>query len=395
MKYTLSLLCLLLCLSLHAQTIEVSAGQHARYSTPVFVTLSKPLPPNQSWQVVNQKTHKSTPAQLTDSLTLAFILPDSLAPNTKATYTLQKAFNNHKPPVVITQHAKGLQVTINNKPLFVYHTKEASPPADSPAYYKRSGFIYPLYSPNGQILTDDFPAGHAHQHAIFTAWAGTTFRNDSIDFWNQHKQKGTVEHVQVLNTTSGPIMTQLQVLLRYKSFAHDQVLQEKWTIRIYPFSHYYLFDLFSEQVNTTKDTLFLEKYNYGGLAFRGSAAWNPDDKVNFKNNWHILTSEGIRDSAANHTHARWVDAHGIINGKTAGATIFNYPSNFRYPQAIRVHPAFPYWCYAPVVDGPFSLNPGTLYRSQFRYYVHEGAPNINTIERLEKDWIAPPVTSVR
>jgi hypothetical protein len=79
----------------------------------------------------------------------------------------------------------------------------------------------------------------------------------------------------------------------------------------------------------------------------------------------------------------------------AGATIFNHPSNFRYPQAIRVHPAFPYWCYAPVVDGPFTLNPGMLYRSQFRYYVHEGAPHINTIERLEKDWIDPPVTSVR
>lgn len=170
------MLSLLFCLVLHAQTIEVSAGQYVRYGTPVFVTLSKALQANQSYKVVNQKTHKSAPAQLTDSLMLAFILPDSLAPNTKAIYTLQKTSNNRKLPVTITHQAPGIYVSCNGKPIFVYHIEDAMPPADSPAYYKRNGFIHPLYSPKGQVLTDDFPAGHAHQHAIFTAWAGATFR---------------------------------------------------------------------------------------------------------------------------------------------------------------------------------------------------------------------------
>jgi hypothetical protein len=54
----------------------------------------------------------------------------------------------------------------------------------------------------------------------------------------------------------------------------------------------------------------------------------------------------------------------------------------------------PYWAYAPVVDGTFTIDPGNPYRSQFRYYIHEGAPEKSVIEQLEKDWITPPTVKV-
>jgi hypothetical protein len=389
MKY---LLLLLIPSFLQSQTLQISSGAHARHQTPIFVTLPKPFHQT-SYLLINQKTKTSTPAQLINDTTLFFILQDKLPAKTTNTYKLQPTTTNIK-PITITENNNNLTISINNKPLLTYHTQLSLPPTDSPAYYQRSGFIHPLRSPSGAILTDDFPAGHAHQHAIFTAWPNTTFRKEFTDFWNQHLQKGTVEHIKVVKQSTGPLMAQLQVLLRYKSFSQGEVLQEKWTVNIYPFTNYYLFDLYSEQTNTTTDTLYLNQYHYGGLAFRGSAAWNPDDKKNFKDHWHILTSENIRDSAANQTHARWVDAYGMVDGKTAGVTVFNHPNNFRYPQAIRVHPAMPYWAYSPVVDGAFTIDPGGHYRSQFRYYVHEGTPDKTVIEKLEKDWIAPPVVKI-
>ncbi|NJO25448.1 MAG: hypothetical protein HC867_06315, partial [Bacteroidia bacterium] len=80
-------------------------------------------------------------------------------------------------------------------------------------------------------------------------------------------------------------------------------------ITVYPFSSYFLFDLESEQVNTTSDTLFLNKYHYGGLAFRGTRNWDPFNKKYFQNNWNVITSEGIKDSAANHTRQDgWMQA---------------------------------------------------------------------------------------
>ena len=126
-----------------------------------------------------------------------------------------------------------------------------------------------------------------------------------------------------------------------------------------------------------------------GLALRGSRNWNKDDPQNNKTTWNILTSEGIRDSAANATHPGWVDASGKIDIGIAGATVFNHPFNFRYPQAIRVHPVMPYWAFSPVADGAFYIAPGAFYRSQFRYYVHEGRPDRQMIEKHFKQWIKP------
>ncbi|WP_315818168.1 PmoA family protein [Paraflavitalea speifideaquila] len=373
----------------------MKAGKHTRYQTPVYVNLPKALPAGNLYTLKNTKTGKQAIGQLIDSVTMVFILPDSLGPGSWSNYTVTKLARNKAPKnaVTITQTKAGLQVSVKNKPIFFYHTQEALPAGDS-AYYRRSGFIHPLYSPGGQILTDDFPDGHTHQHAIFNAWTRTTFRKEFVDFWNQQSKKGTVEHIEVSKIKEGPVVSELRVKLRHRSLLHGEVLREMWVIRVYPFSDYYLFDLVSEERNVTTDTLFLEKYHYGGLGFRGSKHWNDHDKKNYQGQWNVLTSEGIRDSAANHTHARWVDAAGLINGQAAGATVFDHPVNFRYPQPIRVHPTMPYWVYSPVVDGAFTINPGTWYRSQYRYYVHQQMPDTVAIDRLEKDWVVPPDVKV-
>jgi len=378
-------------------TIEVNAGKYNRYQTPVQVNLSKPLPANSLYVLKNPKTGKTAWAQLLDSVTLEFILPDSMPAGAVNTYEVSNVPHNKFPKneVTVTKKQDGLLVSVKNKPVFFYHTKEALPPADSPAYYRRSGFIHPLYSPGGQVLTDDFPVGHAHQHAIFNAWTNTTFRHEPVDFWNQQSKKGTVVHSEVRLIKEGPVFTELRVLLSHMSLLHGEILREMWIIRVYPFSNnYFLFDLVSEERNVTTDTLILNKYHYGGLGFRGSSQWNNEDKKHYTGPWNILTSEGIRDSAANHTHARWVDAYGKVNGKEVGTAVFDHPINFRYPQPIRVHPTMPYWCYSPVVDGGFTINPGTWYRSQYRYYVHQQTADATTLERFEKDWVNPPTVKV-
>jgi len=373
-------------------TISINAPGHQ--GGPVRVQLRKPLSIHTSYRLYNEKTRKVIPAQLLDSLTLIFMMEEKMPVGTH-TYLLEAGKkSNNISMILINKKENGLLVRIKNKPVFFYHIKEAMPPADSPAYYKRSGFIHPLYSPSGKILTDDFPIGHVHQHGIFMAWTNTTFRKSAVDFWNQHSKKGTVEHVQVLKMIQGPVVSQIQTSLRHKSVEFGEVLKEKWTITIYPSEDYFLFDLESEQQNTTKDTLFLNSYHYGGLAFRGSRQWNSEDSKNYTGAWNILTSEAKRDSSANGTHARWVDSWGRIDNGVAGATIFNHPSNFRYPQSIRVHPSMPYWAYAPVADGAFFIAPGDWYRSKFRYYIHDEQALPEVIEKLYNVWANPVSATV-
>ena len=371
--------------------VEVNAGTTERKQTPITVSSPSKLKSDRPYQVVDGS--KVFPAQVLNDSTLAFILPDRLPVGAKKTYRINPITTkkDYAPTVTLQEDEYGIRVSAGKKPVFYYHTREALPPIDSQTWYRRSGFIHPLYSPDGRVLTDDFPEGHRHQHALFTAWTNTTYKKAFVDFWNQQSKKGTVEHVKVLKKTEGPVMAQLQVELNHKSLQHGQVLKEIWTINCFPFTDFFLFDLISEQTNITSDTLYLNKYHYGGLGLRGSKEWNPEDKNNFKNKWEVLTSEGGRDSAANHTHVKWVDGSGIVNGGMAGVTVFSHPSNFRYPQAIRVHATMPYFVYSPVVDGAFTINPGETYRSQYRYYVHTGKLDTATAQRLEQDYATPPV----
>jgi len=382
---------------LNSQTIQfsISAGAHTRANTPVTVLLKKSIAANKQYEVIHSKTKRSSPVQFISPGAFVFVLADTIAANSSANYSLVVSSRKNLGIVRIEEQSNGLLVKSGEKPVLFYHTQTALPPADSPAYYQRSGFIHPVFSPNGEILTDDFPASHAHQHALFAAWTNTTFKNTFVDFWNQHLQKGTVGHVEVLSKQQGPVFARLQVLLRYRSIQFGEVLKEKWTITVFPYQDHFLFDIESEQSNTSSDTLYINQYHYGGMAFRGSKYWNPDDKKNFRNNWSLLTSEGIKDASANHTHARWVDASGMLSEKIAGITIFNHPSNFRYPQTIRVHPSMPYWVYAPMVDGGFVIAPGKNYVSRYRYFVHNDKADTAAINRIEKDYSFPPEVFVR
>ena len=384
--------CLLLFVieSLSAQEIiDFNVAVVNQASIPVHVQLLKPLQPNKVYSLHNQKTHKIIPAQLLDSVTLVFMTEDRMQVGNHSYLIIPEKKARSRPQVKIEKKENGLLAQVKGKPVFFYHTEEAMPPPDSSASYRRSGFIHPLYSPSGKILTDDFPAGHAHQHAIFTAWTNTTFKKTSVDFWNQHLKKGTVEHMEVIDIIQGPVVSQIKIVLRHKSHEFGEVLREKWTLTIYPVYDHFLFDLESEQQNTTSDTLFLNAYHYGGLGFRGSREWNAEDLNNFKSRWNILTSEGIRDSAANASHARWVDAWGKVDDGIAGVTVFNHPGNFRYPQAIRVHPTMPYWAFSPVVDGAFYIAPGAYYKSRFRYFVHDGQVLPELIESFYQSWVTP------
>jgi Methane oxygenase PmoA len=368
-----------------AQKITIDAVNHHRVKSPVPVNITKPG--LGFFGLYDKSNGKTYPLQWENNDRAWFILEDSLAAGKQKQLELKSA-KNPSNSVTLSGYEDGIMVKNNGKAVLFYHTNESDPPADSPAYYKRSGFIHPLYSPAGKALTDDFPVTHAHQHALFHSWPETRFRNSHVDFWNQFKQEGTVRHLVVRNRKEGAVFSELTTVQEYISFKHGVVLRETWTIRVFatPMDHF-LYDIFIEQENVTTDSLFLDKYIYGGMAFRGSKHWDPQNKKAFQNPWHVLTAENLQDSSANHTSAKWVTASGLIDGIPGSVTVFDHNTNFRYPQKIRVHPTMPYWAYSPVVDGPFIIPPGGKYKAQYRYYVSDITPPKYLLERIHENWL--------
>ena len=366
--------------------IELNADGIERQNYPLVIPIDVDIEGN--YQLENKENEKSYPAQVLPSGDLLVFI-DHMFAETNAVFELKESSATEKGSVKVNQTSEGVEVLSDDKQVLFYQTAVANPPNGLPDYYKRSGMIHPLYSPTGQILTDAFPAGHTHHHAIFNAWVNTKFKGEKVDFWNQHSETGTVEHVSLNTAEAGASAAVIESQLRHLSLKDGEVLGEKWTIMVYPTEDYFLFDLFSEQTNTSTDTLFILEYHYGGMGFRGSKEWNNVDSINFTNTWKILTSEGHTNESANHTHASWVTASGQVDNKTAGVTIFGFPDNFRYPQAIRVHPSMPYWVYAPMVDGEFYIAPGSSYKSKFRYYIPNGKANQEVIENIDKSLKSP------
>ncbi len=374
------------------KTFEIESGDYDRSNLPLNIKTTYKLDAGKSYYLQNIDNGNMFPVQVMaeDSL---LVMVDELSAGSSFTYELIQGTVSESPfpKVSIQEDQEGVQFRVNESPVLFYQTATAYPGDSLPDYYKRSGFIHPLHSPKGEILTDDFPVGHVHQHAIFNAWTNTTYKGEKVDFWNQQEELGTVEHVEILEKNEGPLVSTLKSKLNHISRADGPVLEEEWVITVYPVSDYFMFDLFSEQTNISQDTLFINDYHYGGMAFRGSREWNDVDSLHYTNQWKILTSEGRTLEDANHTKAKWVDATGEINGNPTGLTVFGYPDNFRYPQSMRVHPDMPYWVFSPMVEGAFYIAPGEKHISKHRFFVHDGIPDQNILEKIQND-LENPVT---
>lgn len=276
-----------------------------------------------------------------------------------------------------------IEVEVSGKPVLAYHTDTVMPPAGMDAVYARSGFIHPLYSPSGKILTDEFPIGHVHQHGLFSAWTRATFKHEVVDFWNQHAKLGTVEHLKLEELNPSSFAVELQQV----SLKKGPAILEEWDVSVKDSNNPYIVDIEIEQECATADEVYLHPYHYGGFGFRGSAHWSSEDEPHFEGLMKILTGDGIRDiGKSNETRPRWVAVYGTIDGGLAGVVIMDNPTNFRYPQPVRVHPKMPYFVFSPVAAGSFILKPGFTYTARYRLVTFDGEPNAEMIEAWYKDY---------
>jgi len=248
----------------------------------------------------------------------------------------------------------------------------------------RGGYLHPVFTPDGNFVTDDYATNHMHHHGIWTAWTKTAFEGRTPDFWNMGQKKARVEHLKLIETWNGEVSSGLRALLFYedlKALPPKTVLHEEWRLEFLN-SHtestpYHLFDLTLSQTNVSGSPLELPTYHYGGLGFRGHA------QIQGKNPWLILTSEGITDRIkANESRGNWCDLSGLVDGKISGVTIFCHPGNFRAPQPMRVNPTEPFFCYAPQQMGLFQIPPGGTYTARYRFLIHDGPISREQADRV-------------
>jgi hypothetical protein len=293
----------------------------------------------------------------------------------------------------VTAQREGTQIVFRagDREMFRYQAEPGElPRPDIKAEFRRGGYIHPVLSPSGKLVTDDFPRNHVHHHGIWAPWTKTKFEGREPDFWNMGQEIALVEFVAVDQVWSEGASAGLTARHRFVDLkapgGPKAALNETWTIRAFAVEGPrpgYLIDLISTQTCATTSPLELPKYHYGGLGFRGNWAWNG------KTNGLYLTSNGDTDRLKiNETRGSWAWIGGPVDGGITGTAILCHPSNFRAPQPMRLHPTEPFLCFAPQQLGDMAIKPGEPYVFRYRFVVADGEPDAKLIEQWWKDYAA-------
>jgi hypothetical protein len=294
--------------------------------------------------------------------------------------------------VEVIKNDSFLQIKTGGSNVLRYnHALMPPPPGENPLYV-RSGFIHPLWSPKGAVLTGIHPEDHIHHMGIWMPWTKTKFEGRDVDFWNLNQAQGTVRFVKFTDIQSGSVFgafTTMHEHVDLSALGGEKVaLNEQWLVRVYNLGgkrkDYWLWDFVSTQRCATESPLYQIKYRYGGLGFRGPAQWVDE-------NGKYLTSEGKTRKDGHATRGRWCDMSGPDGKKWAGLTIMSHPKNLHHPEPLRIWPnGGVFFNFAPSQLNDWTMEPGNDYIFRYRFYVHEDQISVPDAERIWRDFAEPP-----
>lgn len=303
-------------------------------------------------------------------------------------------------PVKVVDEDGTLRITEMGKNVLQYNYKTVYPPHGVDTIFKRSGFIHPLWSPDGHVLTRINPPDHRHHVGIWNPWTHVLFEGKTVDFWNLGEKQGTVRFAKLISKTEGPVYggfkaLQEHVVLKDSPIREGQVaLDEVWDIRVYDIGPgIWLWDFTSSLNCATSNPVTLEKYRYGGFGFRAAPDWN-------NKNSKVLTSAGKTRIDADATRARWCMIDGDIDGGHSGILFMDYPTNYNFPEPMRVWPVDAngrgdvFFSFSPTRDMDWHLAPDKDYVLKYRMLVYEGTISPEQAENAWKAFTQPARISI-
>ena len=368
-------------------SLRVDAGQHDRSDTPVSFQL--PKSGQAQWRLTGPDGQAV--AIQADDRGLATFIVGKLAAFKTAVYRLAPAAKpTHVDAVHLAKRNGQLHFSIGDRAVLHYQAEKSELPRDDlEPIYRRGGYIHPVVTPDGTVITDDYPHNHKHHHGIWFPWTNTIFEGRKPDFWNMGKGTGTVEFTGLHGQWSGPVHAGFSSSHQFVDLIAKPrkiALTETWHVQVYATGQaYYLFQLESVQRCAGGSKIRFPQYRYGGLGFRGHGDWDG------KENCFYLTANGEGDRIKGHTtRARWCHVGGRTGGKWGGIGVLCHPDNFRFPQPMRIHPSEPFFNFAPAQAGHWEIKPDEDYVSRYRFVVSDGRADAELLERLWRDFAFPP-----
>jgi hypothetical protein len=314
----------------------------------------------------------STPAGVERSFQLSFVPESTL-----------------NPAVEINKNDTTLLVTKEGKPVLEYRHAFLPAPKGQSYLFERSGFIHPLYSPSGDVLTCVQPPDHIHHVGLWNPWTKVSWKGNNTDFWNLGAGQGTVRFSDFLYIENGPVFAEFSVLQDHIAFLPPKpedesaeyegedvtVMEEEWIVRVWDVDDGYMIDFTSLIRNIMDVPISLDAYRYGGgIGYRATSEWT-------RANSSVMTSEGRTRKDADATRARWCWVSGDLRGTYTGLLFMSDTTNYDYPQLMRVWPensngvGHQFFEFTPIREKAWILEPEKTYSQKYRIWIREGDLN--------------------
>lgn len=267
--------------------------------------------------------------------------------------------------------AGALTVLDRARPVLTYVHRDRLPKGLGPEQ-TRSSYIHPLYSLDGEVLTEDFPADHLHHHGLFWAWPAVEVRGAATQSWHPAEpslRQRFVRWVEREVTDAGARFTVENV---WRLGGAEDVAVETVSVRVHVASRFGRAIDIEIAVKPVGGPIALrgaaeENKGYGGLCFRGRAS-GPAGEPLFKGA-AMTTDEGPLEADSAGRPFRWAD----LSTAKGGVAVFVSPD----------HPGFPLpWLvrnsYAGIIDPCWpgldtaSLEADVPVFLRYRIYIHRG-----------------------
>jgi len=375
-------------------TVVVTNGDAAVAEAVVSV----PLPASVVGEsfLVRGEDGEAVVAQWMRDRTLAFTVRE-LAPGEVRRLRLEPALDRKVVgPIVAHERFDGVDLSIDGQPVASYQTQPAPPLAgDGGPRVGRGGYLHPLRTPAGRVVTDDDVPSHPDQRGLWSAWGPTRVDGRTPDFWQASRGSGAVEFEGVLEAWSGPVVAGFRARHR----AVDRTVRppltaetETWTVtlpalgRVGP--RHRVLDLAIRHEVVLSRPIVVAAAAYGGIGLRGPRAWSGGTGM------AVITSEGRTRRNASRSRARWVAVAGLVGGATAGVAVLDHPDNFRHPQPLFVDGGQPFVSYAAMQSGPITLTMDRDLVLRYRIVTFDGFPDRAWLERLWQAYAHPPRATI-
>lgn len=345
---------------------------------------------------------KEVPSQLEAgySARLWFILDGNTSKDTVRKYLLKLEEKKAETPSTLTlkKDYQDLSLLENNKPILNYRFGMTYPPDGVNPVFKRSGFIHPLWSPQGEVLTRIQPPDHYHHYGIWGPWTHTHIDDRAVDFWNLGEGQGTVKFAGFLSEIDGPVFCGFKALQQHIDFGakgEDQIaINEILDVRAWNVGENVWIVDYTTTINSPlKNGIMLDAYRYGGgIGFRATEKWTKD-------NSSVLTSDNKTRVDADGSFARWciVEGESSTAAGRSGIIFLSHPSNRMHPEPMRVWPIDSnngrgdmYFEFVPIRYKEWKLEPKRDYTLKYRMIIFDGKLDAVTAEKYWNSFASNP-----